>query len=164
LFVFFMNSCSSSDDNIPEEGELPEDNLEISVTSTSQTYEIDELVEFVISCEENMNSAGITTYRVSSSGDTIPFSRSLLAPDGEHLGKEVSVKTGFMSPGKTVIGFTARNVEGKTVEKKMDINVVSGDAVKIKSLEILSFYRKEEVWDSGATENAPYKLTNFMSL
>ncbi|UGU17852.1 hypothetical protein LS482_08210 [Sinomicrobium kalidii] len=166
LFGFLINSCSTNGDNALDDEEPPEESLEISVTSASQTYEIDKSIEFVITCEENMRSVGITRYTISSSGDTLPYTKTLSGMDDapDNLGKEISIYTGFMFPGENKVGFTVESVDGKFIEKTLNINVAKGSAVKVKSFEVLSFYGKKEVWDAESPENAPYTLTNFLSL
>ena len=137
--ILIMLSCSSSDDSVDtndNNGGVSVFNIELSANNTAV---VDEVVALTVTSNEPMVSLEISFDNFQTS--TTSFS---------DLGSSVTRYFSFDKLGtNTTIYFKSKNSNGDESVKTYTPSISRGNAVKITSIQVVSFFDIDNTWDSG---------------
>tara|TARA_R110002124_G_scaffold287024_2_gene469950 strand:- start:67 stop:891 length:825 start_codon:yes stop_codon:yes gene_type:complete len=131
VFAFFSFGCSTSDDSNNDDSS----NFVLTITA-SNTIEVDTVFDVTISTSELMQSLEVSLDN---------FQTSITHVD--HLGDNTLRYFSFNNLGNQTIYFKAKNNAGIEVVDTVTVNVVRGDAIKIESITLNSFFNMGSTWD-----------------
>ncbi len=137
LFIYIITvlifACGSSDDG----GNTTDDdsNFEISVVANS-SVSIDETILITVNSNEPLNSVQVFQDNVDS-GTFYPNGQSTIA----------KFNYSFDTVGNRTFIVKATNLNNVVRERTLTINVARGNAIKIMSFRVVSFYNIDQTWD-----------------
>lgn len=148
-----MLSCSSDSSEIVEPE--PEINFEVTLTPSAENA----IVDKPFSIKVNSTSELHEIMQVFENGSLS------VGGDGENGVIDSKFKTlHYQLPmvGVQKMNFVFTDVNGKKINKSIDVNVIPGDAVQITGLKINSFYDIHGTYDEQYAENDPERLADII--
>lgn len=143
ILLLLSIACSTSGDNI-------ENNSTFSIELLyNQTAVVDEVLEVRVSSNEPMKSLEISFDNFESS-----------FTDFANLGNLVSRFFSFDQLGTNTVYFKIRNDEDVELIQTLNVTITRGNAVKIQSLKLNSFYNIGETWDSEFDDTDTNRLAD----
>ncbi|RXG23331.1 hypothetical protein [Leeuwenhoekiella aequorea] len=152
LFLAMLSACdseSNTEEDIPEQ--LPA--LRVQITTNTATPFVDYVLEATISTSNPIKEIEVTdngglsyTTKVSSTGDDLGTTLDLF----------------FMYPtlGAYKLEFLVTDIYNQKVPFSETITVTRGNAVRIISAEVISFYNKDQTWDPEFNANDSNRLAD----
>lgn len=134
--LFMHISCSSEAD--PDQP--PKDELDLTIESSSNSYEIDKLVSFVVKSDQNIKEVCISI-------DNWESRYCQISSDATGLGLAKTVIMSFDKLGTQTVNVKIENYTGQKKETSFQIEIVRGTAVKINRITINSFKDIDGSWD-----------------
>ncbi len=152
LAALFLASCdpSSSSDDIQEESDPV---LSVQITSNTSTPFIDYVMDVEITA-----SNPIKEIEVTDTNNQTYQSKSSSEPEG--IGKKVQLYYSYPSLGPRKLEFTVTDIYDQVVYFTENITVTRGNAVRILSAEVISFYNQGKTWDPEYAETDPNRLAD----
>lgn len=145
LIILTLLSCNTSD-NLSNDNNSS--NFELIVSAPNE-IEVDGILEVALNSNELMQSL-----EVSSDN----FQTSITHFDD--LGDNTLRYFSFNNLGNQTIYFKAKNNAGVEVVETVTVNVVRGDAVKLESIELNSFFNMGSTWDDEFPTSNPNHLAD----
>ena len=152
LFLAMLSACdseSNTEEDIPEQ--LPA--LRVQITTNTATPFVDYVLEATISTSNPIKEIEVTdngglsyTTKVSSTGDD--------------LGTTVDLFFMYSTPGAYKLEFLVTDIYNQKVPFSETITVTRGNAVRIISAEVISFYNKDQTWDPEFNANDANRLAD----
>ena len=152
LVIILFISCGTSEDceEIPE----PEDPaLVVQIKTNTATPFIDYILEVEIT-----TSNPIQEIEVTDDGNVSNSAKSSGEPNG--LGTSVKLYFSYTTLGPRKLDFLVTDIYGQIVPFSETITVTRGNAVRILSAEVISFYRMNETWDPEFTDTDINRLAD----
>ncbi|MGO4911100.1 hypothetical protein [Leeuwenhoekiella sp. W20_SRS_FM14] len=139
LLPLAITSCdtASSDDENPE---TQNPALRVQITTNTATPFIDYILEAEIT-----TSNSIKEVEVTDDGGASYTARETSEPEGQ--GTQVKLYFSYATLGTRKLEFKVTDIYGQVVPFSETITVTRGNAVRILSAEVISFYKKDQTWD-----------------
>jgi len=152
LLLILFEACDVSDDN---EINIQPDNpvLVVQIKTNTATPFIDYVLE-----AEVTTSNPIKEIEVTDDNNTSYFSRSSGEPNG--LGTTVKLYFSYTTLGPRKLDFLVTDIYDQVVPFSETITVTRGNAVRVLSAEVISFYKKDETWDPEFSETDVNRLAD----
>lgn len=149
LILILVFECSSSDDRetIDEEQSI----LEVAVMQSTATAVIDEVVTLTATTNETINEISFST----DGGVTFPSSFGSSA-----FTNTANLYFDFDTLGEKTIIFRVESQAGDIVDTPVTITVERGNAVKLQSVQLNSFFDIDNTWDSEFPTTNPNHLAD----
>ncbi|WP_223032691.1 hypothetical protein [Hanstruepera marina] len=140
--------CSSSDeDNIIDSDPST---LAVNVTQDKETVEVDEIVTLTARANETIKEISFS----KDGGVTFPSSYST------NFGSTANLYFSFDELGEKTIIFRVKNNDGDFVDRTVNITVEQGNAVRLQSVQLSSFYDMGNTWDDEYPASNPNHLAD----
>lgn len=140
LFLLMLLLSCSKEEQIEEE-------LSMEVEFLSQKFEVDQAITLNIKSNQDIFRFGISKdyggYNFGVFGDYEGYINSSI----ENHGKSIDITFTLDKIGKNVFNIFIQNQQNEILERNIEIDIKKGNAVKIKSLKMISFRKINEVYD-----------------
>ncbi len=145
LIMLLITACSSDDSN-----ENNISNFSITIEKDKNIAAIDEVITITISANDSIR-------RIDISKDGWQTSTNM---GSDSFGDYTTVYIDYESTGNKTISIKATNHNGDTDEQSVNIIIERGNAIKLKELQLNSFYNINETWDAEYGTTNPERLAD----
>jgi len=137
-------ACSSSDDS-------DQSSFQVTVTQDLTTTVIDEVVTLTATASDTISSISFSL----DGGETFPseFGSSSITDTA-------NLYVDFDALGENTVIFRVKSRTGVIVDTPVSIMVERGDAVKLESVQLNSFFNINETWDNEFSSGDPNRLAD----
>lgn len=142
--IFLCIACSSSDEDINPSS------FQVTVSQDVTTPVIDQVVTLTATANQPISEISYST----DNGATFPRSY------GRAFGDTANLYFSFETLGSKTIIFRVKNEAGDRVDNTVTLNVERGGAVKMKQVQLNSFYNMGSTWDSEYPASNPNHLAD----
>jgi hypothetical protein len=131
--AIILSACNSSDDT---GGPNNNSNLSLTVTASTSSAIIDEMIMVSVSADE-----AISSIEVSTDNFVTNYNQQ------SNFGTNTLLYLSFDTLGNKTISVRAKNTNGDEATKTLNVNISRGNAIKIEQLQVVSFYDINNTWD-----------------
>ena len=147
LITISLISCGDNNDDSPTQTQTP---YEVTLTAATSEIAIDETIELTAITNSSFKTLSIS----KDGGATFPISQTTT------FNNPINLYVAFNTPGEKHVVLRATNNEGQTTESSVFINVIKGNAVKLESLQLISFHNMSGTWDDEFPTSNPNHLAD----
>ena len=149
IVVFLLCfACSTSDDSKNSDNGDDSSNFSLTLTASS-TINVDTVFEVTVSTNEPMQSLEVSPDNFQTSIEHF-----------DNLGDNTLRYFSFNNLGDQTIYFKAKNNDGIETVETITVNVVRGDAVKLETIQLNSFFNMGNTWDDEFPTSNPNHLAD----
>jgi hypothetical protein len=139
VFIF-LTSCSKDDNT---------NKFEITLNPTLQTAGLDQELTVSLTANEEIHAIWVSSNNFATGGYS-----------GQNFGTAKTLYFNFDTLGEKTIAVRCQNANGNTVEKQIKVTITRGNAIKIKSVRVISFYNMNSSYDPEFGDSDPNRLAD----
>jgi hypothetical protein len=149
IYIYLATIIVACGGSSNEDSPIIKDNFTVNVTTQKTTVNIDEVVSVTLNASENISAIDVSTDNFETEATVLPTNT-----------KNSTLYFKFNSLGSKTINIKSTNSTGELVEKSIVIDVVRGNAIKINSVKVVSFYNINQTWDNEYADTDVNRLAD----
>ncbi|MCF6182713.1 hypothetical protein [Lutibacter sp.] len=149
IYIFLASIVVACGGASNDDSPIIKDNFTIEVTAQKTTVNIDEAVSVILNASDVISNIKVSTDNFDTEATVLPNNT-----------KNSTLYFKFNAIGSKTISIKSTNNTGEVAEKSVEINVVRGNAIKINSVKVVSFYNINQTWDAEYADTDVNRLAD----